>query len=370
VKIISGAGAALAQGRAAGLLTVAVTNRPQVAKGLVTYEGLDRILGRLEALLAENGGVLDRIYFCPHHPESGFAGEIAALKIRCECRKPGTLLLRQAFADLPIDRPRSMLIGDSLRDIGAARGVGIWAYGVRTGYGCRDGERYRRESGVPPVPDLMFASVSEAVEFGIGYRALAEPVIADIRRAMERGTKPVLIGLSGRSRAGKTAVSHAVIRSLIEDGVAGLHVRLDDWIMPASEREPRASAETRNRADALPGVISALRAGASIRAPGYDASTRETGEAVTYDARGRSVILLDGSFALHASLRAMLDVAVFVAIPPDLQRERFSAFYRWKGLEQHDIDALWGERAADEWPAVDAQRDGADRVLAPVVDRP
>jgi mannose-1-phosphate guanylyltransferase / phosphomannomutase len=370
VKTIPGAGAALGRARAAGLLTVAVTNRPQVAKGLVTFEGLAHILGRLEALLAENGGVLDRIYFCPHHPESGFAGEIAALKIRCECRKPGTLLLRQALADLPIDRPRSMLIGDSLRDIGAARGVGIWAYGVRTGYGCRDGERYRRESGVPPVPDMMFENVSEAVEFGIGYRALAEPVIADIRRAMERGTKPVLVGVSGRSRAGKTAVSHAVIRSLIEDGVAGLHVRLDDWIMPASGREPRASAETRNRADALPGVVSALRAGASIRAPGYDAATRETGAAVSYDAGGRSVILLDGSFALHASLRAMLDVAVFVAIPPDLQRERFAAFYRWKGLEQQDIDALWGERAADEWPAVEAQREGADRVLAPAADRP
>jgi mannose-1-phosphate guanylyltransferase/phosphomannomutase len=370
VKAIPGAGAALAQGRAAGLLTVAVTNRPQVAKGLVTFEGLDHILGRLEALLAENGGVLDRIYFCPHHPESGFAGEIAALKIRCECRKPGTLLLRQAFADLPIERSRSMLIGDSLRDIGAARGVGIWAYGVRTGYGCRDGERYRRESGVPPVPDLMFESVSEAVEFGIGYRALAQPVIADIRRAMDRGTKPVLVGVSGRSRGGKTAVSHAVVRSLIEDGVAGLHVRLDDWIMPASEREPRASAETRNRADALPGVVAALRAGASIRAPGYDAATRETGEAVIYEARGRSVILLDGSFALHASLRAMLDVAVFVAIPPNLQRERFSAFYLWKGLEQQDIDALWRERSADEWPAVDAQRDGADRVLAPAAVRP
>jgi mannose-1-phosphate guanylyltransferase / phosphomannomutase len=370
VKTIPGAGAALGRARAAGLLTVAVTNRPQVAKGLVTFEGLAHILGRLEALLAEKGGVLDRIYFCPHHPVSGFAGEIAALKIRCECRKPGTLLLRQAFADLPIERPRSMLIGDSLRDIGAARGVGIWAYGVRTGYGCRDGERYRRESGVPPVPDLMFESVLEAVEFGIGYRALAEPVIADIRRAIERGTKPVLVGVSGRSRAGKTAVSHAVIRSLIEDGVAGLHVRLDDWIMPASEREPRASAETRNRAEALPGVVSALRAGASIRAPGYDAATRETGAAVSYDAGGRSVILLDGSFALHASLRATLDVAVFVAIPPDLQRERFAAFYRWKGLEQQDIDALWGERAGDEWPAVDAQREGADRVLAPAADRP
>ena len=276
VRIVTGAGAALAAARAAGLLSVAVTNRPQVAKGLVTFGGLDRILGRLEALLAEDGGVLDRIYFCPHYPQSGFPGEVAALKIRCECRKPGTLLLRHALAELPIDRARSMLIGDSLRDIGAARGVGIWAYGVRTGHGCRDGERYRRESGRPPVPDLMFESVAEAVEFGTGYRTLAQPVMAAIGRAIDRGAKPVLVGVSGRSRVGKTAIAHAVFRCLIEDGMSGLHVRLDDWIVPESERE-RASAEARNRVDALPGVVTALRAGSSVRAPGYDAATRGSG---------------------------------------------------------------------------------------------
>jgi mannose-1-phosphate guanylyltransferase / phosphomannomutase len=370
VRTIPGAGAALRRARAAGLLTVAVTNRPQVAKGLVTFEGLDHILGRLEALLAEDGGVLDRIYACPHHPDSGFAGEIPELKIRCECRKPGTLLLRQALADLPIDGRRSMLIGDSLRDIGAARGIGIWAYGVRTGYGCRDRERYRREAGTPPIPDLMFETVSEAVEFGVGYRALAAPLMADIIRVMGQGRKPVLVAVSGRSRAGKSAIAHAVTRSLIEDGVAGLHVRLDDWIMSAPEREPRASAETRNRIDALPGVVAALRAGTSVSAPGYDAATRGAGAAVAYDASGRSVILLDGSFAAHASLRAMLDLAVFVAVQPHVQRERFAAFYLWKGLDRQAIEALWRERAEDEWPAVDAQQEGADLVLAPAEDRP
>ena len=154
-----------------------------------------------ECLLAEDGGVLDRIYACPHHPESGFPGEVSALKIRCECRKPGTLLLRQALADLPIDRARSMLIGDSLRDIGAARGIGIWAYGVRTGYGCRDHARYRREAGTPPVPDLMFETVSEAVDFDIEYGTLAAPVVAVIRRLMDGKRTPVLVGVCGPCRA-------------------------------------------------------------------------------------------------------------------------------------------------------------------------
>jgi mannose-1-phosphate guanylyltransferase / phosphomannomutase len=365
VKLIIGAGAALKRARAAGLLTVAVTNRPQVAKGLVTFEELDRILGRLEALLAEEGGVLDRIYACPHYPVAGFPGEVTALMTSCECRKPGTLLLRQALADLPIDPRRSMLVGDSLRDIGAARRMDMWAYGVRTGYGCRDRERYRKESGTPPVPDLMFETIAEAVDFGIGYRALAAPLLAEIARAVERAGRPVLVALSGRARAGKSVIAHAAARSLVEDGEPCLHVRLDDWIVAQPERKAAASAEARNRVEALPGVVAALRAGKSISAPGYDAATRETTEAVTYDAAGRSVILIDGGFAAHPSIRAMLDLAVFIDVPGDLQRERFAAFYRWKRLDQRAIDALWDARVADEWPAIDAQREHADLVLAP-----
>ena len=364
VKLIPGAGAALKRARAAGLLTVAVTNRPQVAKGLVTFEGLDRILGRLEALLAEEGGALDRIYACPHHPQAGFPGEVAALKIRCECRKPGTLLLRQAFADLPVDPLRSMLIGDSLRDIGAARRMGLWAYGVRTGYGCRDQERYRKEAGTPPAPDLMFDTLAEAVDFGINYRAIAAPLLAEIAGATERACGPVLVAVSGRARSGKSVIAHAAARSLAEDGVACLHVRLDDWIVARSARQAGASAEARNGVDALPGVVAALRAGRSIRAPGYDAATRETAEPVTYDPAGRSVILLDGGFAAHPSVRTMLDLAVFVDVPGGLQRERFTAFYLWKRLDPGTIDALWRERVVDEWPAIDALREHADLVLA------
>jgi histidinol-phosphate phosphatase family protein len=365
VKVISGAGAALRRAQDAGLLTVAVTNRPQVAKGLVTFAGLDHILGRLEALLAEDGGVLDRIYTCPHYPVAGFAGEIAALKVRCECRKPGTLLLRRALADLPIARSRSMLVGDSLRDIGAARGIGIWAYGVRTGYGCRDHDRYLRESGQPPVPDLMFTSVVEAIDFGLGYRDLAAPITAEIRRILQRGRQPVLVAVSGRARAGKSVVAHAVLRCLKEEGITSLHVRLDDWIMPAIERPQGATAEMRNRVEALPALLAALRAGESVHAPGYDAATRGRGEAVRYDGAGQSVVLLDGGFAAHASLRDLLDLTVFVAVPPDLQQERFRAFYAWKKLDQAVVEALWQQRVEDEWPAVDAQRAAADLIVEP-----
>jgi mannose-1-phosphate guanylyltransferase / phosphomannomutase len=365
IKIIPGAGAAVRRAREAGRLTVAVTNRPQVAKGLVTFDGLSHILGRLEALLATEGGILDRLYFCPHYPVSGFPGEISELKVRCECRKPGTLLFRRAVEEMPINLRRSALIGDSLRDIGAARGLGIWAYGVRTGYGCRDGQRYPREFGAPPVPDLMFQDVSEAVDFDIEYEAMVAPALAAIRSLVAGGRGPVLVGVCGRSRAGKTAVAHAIDRALTEQGVSCLHIRLDHWIVPVAERESNSSAETRNRIAAIPDLVRALRAGASVQAPGYDAASRGPGERVTYDPAGRSVILLDGSFAAHETIREMLDYVVCAVVPAELQQRRFAEFYRWKGFDEMAIETLWRERTFDEWPAVDAQQRRADLVLAP-----
>jgi histidinol-phosphate phosphatase family protein len=363
VRAIPGAGVAVRRAREAGRLTVAVTNRPQVAKGFVTFEGLAHILGRLEALLAADGGVLDRIYYCPHHPEAGFPGEIPSLKVRCECRKPGTLLLRRAVGELPIDQPRSVLIGDSLRDIGAARAFGIWAYGVRTGIACRDGERYRRETGPVPAPDLMFDNVSEAVDFDIGYGGLSAPLVTAIRDLIDKNGTPVLVGICGRSRAGKSVTAHAIIRALIEQGIPSLRVRLDDWIVPATERRPSTSSEARNRVDALPGLLEALRSGVSVRAPGYDAATRGADEPTIYDPRGQSVIVLEGNFAGHQCVRAMLNLAVFITVPVEVQRARFFAFYRWKGLAEHAIEGLWRERASDEWSTVDAQRSGADIVM-------
>ena len=59
----------------------------------------------------------------------------------------------------------------------------------------------------------------------------------------------------------------------------------------------------------------------------------------------------------------MLDFVVFAAVPTELQRARFAAFYRWKGFDENAIEALWRERSIDEWPAIDAQRDSANFVL-------
>ncbi len=361
VRLIAGAGSAVADAHDGGFLTVAITNRPQVARGDITFDDLDGILGRLEALLAEDGGVLDRIYVCPHHPDRGFPGEVEALKIRCECRKPGALLFRRAMAELPIDCARSCAIGDSLRDVGAARAAGVWADGVRTGYGCRDTARYPGGADAAPAPDLMFDDVGDAVRFALGYRALVAPLMQAARERSAR--RPLIVGICGRSRSGKSVIAHALTRAFGEAGEACLHVRLDDWIMPAAEHGPCDTAEIRNRADRLPAIVATLREGKSVTAPGYDAASRTQGQSVTYDPAGRGYIVLDGVFAAHPSIRPLVDLTAFVDTPEPVQRGRFAAHYRWKGFDEAAMEELWRERAADEWAAVDAQREHCNMIV-------
>ena len=77
-------------------LAIVVTNQPVIARGEVTTEGLSKIHDRMETLLGVSGAYIDGLYYCPHHPDSGFEGEIRELKKVCDCRKPKPGLLFQA----------------------------------------------------------------------------------------------------------------------------------------------------------------------------------------------------------------------------------------------------------------------------------
>lgn len=106
-------------------LCVVVTNQPMIAKGFVTFEEVNNTHKKMETLLGDEGAFLNAIYYCPHHPESGFEGEVKSLKIDCECRKPKPGMLLRAAEDLNIDLKNSWMIGDSKRDIEAGKAAGV-----------------------------------------------------------------------------------------------------------------------------------------------------------------------------------------------------------------------------------------------------
>ena len=123
-ELIDGVGEAIRQINSSGYLAIVVTNQPVIARGELTVGGLQIIHNKMETLLGKCGAYLDGIYYCPHHPDKGFEGEVKELKIDCECRKPNPGLLLKAANDFNIDLSQSWMIGDSENDILAGKNAG------------------------------------------------------------------------------------------------------------------------------------------------------------------------------------------------------------------------------------------------------
>ena len=117
LTLIPGASEAIKMINNSGYLAIVITNQPVIARGELTFSELDEIHKKLETLLGNDGAYLDAIYYCPHHPDKGFKGEVKELKIECECRKPKPGLIYQAVKDFNIDLSKSYMIGDSKTDI-------------------------------------------------------------------------------------------------------------------------------------------------------------------------------------------------------------------------------------------------------------
>lgn len=104
-----------------GYLAVVITNQSVIARGEVTYEQLQEIHNKMEALFGMHGVYILMPYttYCPHHPHKGYEGEIPELKIECECRKPKPGILLKAAEDFNIDHSQSWLVSDDENDIKA-----------------------------------------------------------------------------------------------------------------------------------------------------------------------------------------------------------------------------------------------------------
>ncbi len=107
-----------------GFLAIVITNQPVIARGELTYAELKEIHHKMETLLGEEGAYIDDLFFCPHHPDRGFSGEIAELKCDCDCRKPKTGLFVKAAEKYNINLSESWMIGDSDTDMLAGKNAG------------------------------------------------------------------------------------------------------------------------------------------------------------------------------------------------------------------------------------------------------
>lgn len=140
--------AALRALAAGGAPTIVISNQAAIGRGLVARATVDAIHRHMGEAISAEGGRIDAVYYCPHHPAEG-----------CDCRKPRPGLLLQAAAAYQIDLQRSYFIGDSIGDVEAALAVGCSPILALTGLGAAQLALLpqRGHYGVPVVEDLAAA---------------------------------------------------------------------------------------------------------------------------------------------------------------------------------------------------------------------
>ena len=156
LALLPSAPAAVALLARAGFAVVVATNQSAVARGLVTESELAEIHEHMVYELAREGGHVDGVYYCPHHPTEGNP----PYRRDCECRKPKPGMLLAAARDLGLDLARSWVVGDAGRDLAAGEAVGVPGVLVATGKGEAEFERLTLERHAPNAfePDVLAAA--------------------------------------------------------------------------------------------------------------------------------------------------------------------------------------------------------------------
>lgn len=141
---IPGSLKAIANFKKEGHRVVVATNQSGLGRGLYDEKTLEAIHQKMKNALAKEGGELDGIFYCPHHPDDG-----------CDCRKPKPGLLLQIAKAFDADLSDAVFIGDSERDVEAAHAAGCRAILVRTGNGERALDNGFSHADVPVFDDLL-----------------------------------------------------------------------------------------------------------------------------------------------------------------------------------------------------------------------
>jgi D-glycero-D-manno-heptose 1,7-bisphosphate phosphatase len=124
-RFLSGALSALRLLASTPFRVVIVSNQSAIGRNLVDRQVVDEIHKRMLDEIAEAGGRVDRVFYCPHRPDEG-----------CDCRKPRPGLLLRASRELGLDLSRSYFVGDSQEDVDAAYAAGCTPILVCTGRGA------------------------------------------------------------------------------------------------------------------------------------------------------------------------------------------------------------------------------------------
>ncbi|HEY2630419.1 MAG TPA: D-glycero-beta-D-manno-heptose 1,7-bisphosphate 7-phosphatase [Usitatibacter sp.] len=145
-KPIPGSIEAIARLNQNGYRIAVATNQSGIGRGLFDMATLNAINDKMMEMVFRQGGRIDALFFCPHTADEN-----------CNCRKPRTGMLEEIAARFHTELKGVPAVGDSLRDLQAAEGVGAQPILVLTGKG-----KATQAQDSLPKKTLVFADLAEA----------------------------------------------------------------------------------------------------------------------------------------------------------------------------------------------------------------
>lgn len=145
---IAGSIEAIARLSSAGFTVAVATNQSGIGRKFLDKPALEAMHDKLRSLVKDAGGHVGRIVYCPHHPDAG-----------CDCRKPAPGLYQQLSRQYNVPLDGVPIVGDSERDLDAARAVNARPILVLTGKGEKTaGDLQQRGQDVEAFADLDAAA--------------------------------------------------------------------------------------------------------------------------------------------------------------------------------------------------------------------
>lgn len=350
MKLLDGVASAINKINRSGYLAVCVTNQPVLARGDVSDATMGAIHGRMDNLLGEQHAYLDRIYICPHHPDSGFPGEVKSLKIKCQCRKPKTGLIDKAISEMNISRAESWMIGDRTSDILAGKMAGLKTVLVRTGYSGRD-LIYEVD------PDYIMDNLEDSVDWILEGRKKSISFLAKV--AIENQDARVLL-LGGPSKSGKTLNAKVLAEIYGFLGNSKVHIiSVDGWLKLPDQRIEGVGVSSRYNMVELVRAIKNIKNTTiplSVEHPVYDRKTQKILGIKRHCINPGDVVIVEGVVALlDKELLANSDATVYIDVDNMVRKNRILSEYIWRGENESMIQGKISSRDIDEVELIRAQ---------------
>ena len=349
LRLIAQSGAAIQLLNENSLPVICVTNQPGVARGDISATKLNEIHNYLDYLLGLEDAFLDDIFYCPHHPDRGYEGEVPNLKITCDCRKPEIGLFHAAAKKYRIDFKKSWMIGDMTSDVLAANKTGLKSILLDTGHGGLDLKHNVK-------PDYIFSDLYEACNWIVaGYQQTKNALWPSISKILE--AKIILV--TGKSRSGKSTVAQ-VIKDVVQ--ALGKNVNLihaDTWLKPDRMSVENDSVVSRYDMLGIEATVSNLHAqqfpiyhNHKVRA-GYSNELSNVAEVLF----GNSLSIIEGiPLLLSEKMRGLADQVIHVSVDENNREKRLTKKYQSRGLGPNDINQLLRLRAETEDQLIDQSK--------------